>query len=477
MKAINKNIVVLLLDTARAEDVYSSSSLRTIGYIARNATTYINAVAPGSWTAPTHAALFTNMHVSSIKNVSKDFLNDGTYKIDPWMVRTKFLDGKEHTIARKLAAYGYQSTLMSNNPFLTSNTNLAIGFDKVHDIWMHSNIKNNKGLARKFNVLLNGGSKARSAMINVGYACTRPLPKTLMDRVYIGTRRMMYGKTSKIDGTYKLDRGAIDTKRVIKKHLKYDYNYKPQFIFINYIEAHEHYPVRNKSLVQDKWMYLGGLEEMSDYNMEILHKGYLKRLEYLDKSVCSTLRQLKDNGILDNATVIITSDHGQFFGEHGLLYHSLPPYEQVSKVPLIAANYENGKMIKEKDVVETNVSVSALHNSILNLASGRFDHLNGNLRRDKYVLCEHTGISEGWDEKLLRMLAPRSKSAANILNAKRKYNNRVTAVYKGNLKLMHYFGYKKDELYDISKDPKESSNIIKQNRGIALLMAKAAIPN
>ena len=53
---------------------------------------------------------------------------------------------------------------------------------------------------------------------------------------------------------------------------------------------------------------------------------------------------MRSKGILDHATVVITSDHGQFFGEHGLLYHSLKPYEEVVKVPLIATNFENGKI-------------------------------------------------------------------------------------------------------------------------------------
>jgi arylsulfatase A-like enzyme len=469
---MKKNIVVLLLDTVRASDVYGNSSLSTLNNIARNATKYEVAVAPGTWTAPTHAALFTNRKVSQIKNVSQNFLNNGTYKIDPWMVKTKFLEQSDTTIAKKLAKHGYQSVLLSNNPFLTSYTNLATGFDRIQDVWLSSNVKYNNGLASKFTFILNGGANARVAMINTGYTLTRMLPKSAMDKVYLKLRKSMYKRTSNVDGTYRLDRGATDTNKLLKQHLSYNYNYKPQFMFINYMEAHENYPTSNRKVVQDKWLYLSGAEEMSDYNMNSLHNAYLKRLKYLDKSVKSSIEILKEKGILDNATIIVTSDHGQFFGEHNLLYHSLKPYEGVSRVPLLAANYENGKMIKDKDLVQTPVSISALHDSILNLGSGKFDHLDGNLRRDKYVICEHTGISEGWDEKLLKMLSPRAKSAANILKAKRQNNVKVTAVYNHDLKLMHYFGKKKDELYNIVKDPAEAANLIDSNRSAALKMAR-----
>jgi len=468
---MRKNIIVLLLDTVRASDTYGNNQLSTINYLSRHATTYERAVAPGVWTPPSHAALFMDKRVSQIKQVSRNFLTNGTYKIDPWMVKTKFLKANEETLARKLSVYGYQSVLLSNNPFVTSFTNLATGFESVQDVWMESNIKYNKGLASKFNFILNGGAEARVKMIQTGYWATRFLPKSIMDRTYTRLRKMMFERTAKVDGSYELDRGSEDTNTCLKKYLSYERDYRPQFMFLNYIEAHEHYPVEDTKVSQDKWAYLSGVEEMNEYNMKHLHRGYLKRLRYLDRSVKKTLEILKSKGALENAAVIITSDHGQFFGEHGMLFHSLPPYEGISRVPLIAANYRNGKLVKSRDLVETPVSVSALHTSILDLAAGKYDYMDGNMRKDRYVLCEHTGVSEGWDEKLLSMLAPRSVTVANVLRAKRRYNKKVTAVYRKDMKLMHYFGRKKDELYNITKDQSESTNIIDSNRLLAHQMA------
>jgi arylsulfatase A-like enzyme len=469
-----KNIIVLLLDTVRASDVYGNKALSTMNGLANNATSYRNAVAPGTWTAPTHAALFTNKKVSQIRHVSRNFLNNGTYKIDPWLVKTKFIGRQSKTIAHKLSKYGYENVLLSNNPFVTSFTNLGLGFNSIHDVWKESNVKYNKGLASKISLVLGGGSGTRSAMMHTSYALTRLLPKSMLDSLYVDLRRRLSEGVSKADGTHKLDRGAKDTNKILENYLSYQYNYKPHFLFLNYMEAHENYPVGRKKILQDKWMYLSGLESMDEYSMGALHNGYLKRLKYLDGKVKSTIGILKEKGILENATVIITSDHGQLFGEHGMLYHSMPPYEGIAKVPLIAANYSNGKLVRMKDRVETPVSLSALHNSILSLANGEFGYLNGNLRKDKYVISEHTGISEGWDEKLLKMLAPRSKSAAQILAAKQRHNLKVTAVYRRDMKLLHYFGKRKDELYNIENDPSESNNIIDANRALALEMAPHA---
>lgn len=473
MTQMTKNIVILLLDTVRASDVYGNNSLKALGSIARNGTAYTHAVAPGTWTAPTHASLFTNRKVSEIRQVSRDFLKNGTYKIDPWMVKTKFLAPNAETMAQKLSAYGYESTLLSNNPFVTSFTNLAMGFNSIHDVWKESNVKYNKSLADRLGVIINNGAGARAAMMNASYYLTRFLPKSVMDHLYLHLRQKLNEGISKAEGTHMLDRGARSTNKLLKDYLTYRYNYKPQFIFINYMEAHENYPVGRKNVVQDKWLYLSGIEQMDGYAMNALHDGYLKRLEYLDREVGSAMGILKKRGLLDDATVVIASDHGQSFGGHGMLYHSLPPYDDISRVPLIAANFKNSKMVKMRDTVETPVSISTLHKSMLDLASGRFDYLDGNLKKSRYVVSEHTGISEGWDEKLLRMLAPRSRSAAKILKAKKEHNIKVTAVYRDNMKLMHYFGKRKDELYDLECDPSESINIIDNNRGTAMAMVRS----
>ncbi|MCL4389616.1 sulfatase-like hydrolase/transferase [Candidatus Marsarchaeota archaeon] len=471
---MKRNIFVLLMDTARADDAYCRETMPSVNRMAEYGTRYANAVSPGTWTAPTHASLFANLKVSSIKEASQNFFKGGS-EIDPWMVRTKFLSRDASTLAGKLSKEGYYSVLFSNNPFLTSNTNLAVGFDKIYDIWLESNAKYNRKTVDRVSFVLNGGASTRSKIFKASYAISKLIPKPALDRIYLNLRVRLDRSVAKADGTHKLDRGASDTNRLLSKYLKYGYNYAPQFMFINYIEAHENYPVKDKSIVQDKWLYLSGKEELSDSVKKEFHNAYLRRLRYLDTQIANTINALKSQGMLDSATVVITSDHGQLFGEHGLLYHAMPPYEGLSKVPLISVNYENGRIVPDNEVVEEPVSLLSLHSSILNLAKGKYDRLNGNIRRSKYVMSEHTGISEGWDEHLLSLLKPKSNTANQIYKAKTKHNKKATAIYNGKFKLMHFFGNKLDELYNLEVDPQETSNIIGYNRGIANAMLSAAI--
>jgi arylsulfatase A-like enzyme len=470
-----RNIIFLLTDTIRASAL-AEPGLSNIARLGRNGTFYANAVAPGTWSPPSHASLFTGMPVSTIKGVSRDFFAGGTKSIDPWMVKTRFLNNGTETLASRMSSLGYQTALFSNNPFLTSFTNLGIGFDHIEDIWLDSNLKYNKGLVQRLSPIINGGASAREKMFKVSYHMTRVLPPKLLDWLYLYLRHKLNEGVCNADGTYRFDRGAKDTEMAIRKYLDYRYDYRPQFMFINYMEAHENYPIRrNKGIVQDKWLYLSGIEEMSADVTGEFYSGYLKRLRYLDRMVGKTLDMMKSKGILDHATVVLSSDHGQFFGEHGLLYHSLKPYESIAKVPLIATNFDNGKMSGDHEVVDQTVSLRALNGALVDLAAGGHDHLNGNLKSDRYVISEHTGISEGWDEEFLRMLKPRSKSADAIYKAKSMCNRKATAVYKGKMKLIHNFGGMKDELYDTASDPGEKHNLIDAQRGVALELARAVL--
>ncbi len=453
-----KNIVVLLLDTLRQSDINSMSYLTSLS---KKGIEYTNATSPGTWTVTSHASIFTNKNVSQIHSLPKNLFNNGSYKIDPWLVKTKFLNNKDETLAKKLKNKGYTNVLFSSNPFLSSYNNLTNGFDTIFDIWKYSNIKYNRKKVERLLKYINIDIETRLKLFKIIKYVSLFLPSYVLDKLYLSLRLKLISSASDIDGTYKLDRGAVDINREIESYLKYNYNFNAHFIFANFIEAHENYPIEN-NIIQDKWIYMSNIEEMDDYITNKLHKAYIKRIRYLDKKIENSIKILKNYGILDNAKLIITSDHGQLFGEHGLLYHSVWPYQNEINVPLILLNYRNGKLIKENQKINETVSIKNLHSLILN---------NGSTNSIKYskqpVISEHTGIVEGWDEKLLQILKAKSNTVSLIYKAKHLNNNKATAIFKGDLKLIHFFGNKKDELYNIKKDKLELDNIINKNRYIA----------
>ena len=62
---------------------------------------------------------------------------------------------------------------------------------------------------------------------------------------------------------------------------------------------------------------------------------YDANLRYADWAVGELERLLREAGVFDNTIFIVTSDHGEAFGEHGYLWHERGVYEELTRVPLL----------------------------------------------------------------------------------------------------------------------------------------------
>jgi arylsulfatase A-like enzyme len=66
-----------------------------------------------------------------------------------------------------------------------------------------------------------------------------------------------------------------------------------------------------------------------------LRQLYDGNVAYLDHSLGRLLSGLEERGILRDAIVILTSDHGEALGEHGLFGHGMTLFESETRIPLI----------------------------------------------------------------------------------------------------------------------------------------------
>jgi arylsulfatase A-like enzyme len=62
---------------------------------------------------------------------------------------------------------------------------------------------------------------------------------------------------------------------------------------------------------------------------------YDANYRYGDWGVGETERLLKEAGVFEQTLFIVTSDHGEAFGEHGFVWHGEPIHDEVSHVPLL----------------------------------------------------------------------------------------------------------------------------------------------
>ena len=73
---------------------------------------------------------------------------------------------------------------------------------------------------------------------------------------------------------------------------------------------------------------------------------YLTALSTVDREIGRLEDQLRSSGRWPKTLLIVTADHGEAFGEHGVPYHGLLAYEAVSHVPGVIA----GGMIQPRRI-------------------------------------------------------------------------------------------------------------------------------
>ena len=109
---------------------------------------------------------------------------------------------------------------------------------------------------------------------------------------------------------------------------------EPFFLFVHTYEVHAPYVPPAQ---WDVFQPLSAESDPLDRTPAILraYARYLGEVLYTDSEIGKFLRTLDEEGITEDALVIITSDHGEEFGEHDRRGHSRLPREAVMHVPLL----------------------------------------------------------------------------------------------------------------------------------------------
>ena len=291
------NILVIMVDTLRADHLstygYERPTSPFIDQLAAQGVLFENAYGGSAYSYPSHASFFTGLPLHE-HNAEWDNLR-ALFELDAPVFPELLLEG------------GYRTGGFSANTFwVTRKDGFSRGFLHFEDYFttpLDSVLRTGMGLA--FEKLI---------LSRIGEA-------------NIPARRWAPDITAQ----------ALDW---IDKAPE-----QPFFAFLNYMDVHDPYlppqPYRSQFSSQSN---PGGLlnwhigREYIDLTPEQLQgeiDAYDGAIRYTDDQISLLLQELESRDLMDNLLLVIVSDHGEAFGEHGVYLHGNSLYREELHVPLI----------------------------------------------------------------------------------------------------------------------------------------------
>jgi len=293
------NVLLLILDTVRASSLslygHARQTSPTLERLATEGVTFGRALATAPWTLPSHASMFTGRwpHEQSTS----------------WF---RPLDKRDSTLAEVLGARGYATGgFVANLIYTDYEKGLGRGFQRYRDY--------------RFGL----GPLLRSNTL------TRRLTDSRYLRRLVGSDEILGRKPAAT-----VNAEFLEWLDGVGTH--------PFFGFLNYYDAHDPYlppddwflriagyarpnhlsPLRRLGIGQRK-------TQMRPEDILLEQDAYEAAIAWLDSEIGALLAELERRGLRENTIIVVASDHGEEFGEHGLFLHGHSLYREALLVPLI----------------------------------------------------------------------------------------------------------------------------------------------
>jgi arylsulfatase A-like enzyme len=283
------NVLFIVWDTVRRMDLslygYARATTPRLDRIARDGAVFEEAYSPAPWTLPSHASMFTGRAPGAL----------GSGFLSP-------LPSEYPTLAEVLQARGYMTGGFVGNLLYTSyESGLARGFAHFEDYRV--------SLA----MIVRHASIGRTKLV-VRLAQSR----TLRDAAKVIRAFELLESRVPADVV-----GHADDLSAAFLKWQHAVGPRPFMAFLNFYDAHG--PAKAPAAFKSKFVG-GATPRLDEYDASIA---------YLDHVTGAILDSLDRRGVLRNTIVVITSDHGEHFGEHKLNGHANSLYLPLLAVPLL----------------------------------------------------------------------------------------------------------------------------------------------
>jgi len=406
--AMDRNVILISVDTLRADRISSSGSdhCRTPNFdrLAEEGVLFSRAQAQSSWTLSSICSMLTSMYPSAHGVLA---MHDQ-------------LDSMRETVAEKAAAGGYHTGAVVSNGWLLEPFGVDQGFD-VYDHMKH---------------------RVRAAYW-AGHLWYRALSPV--------RRWLTQARDEEQDDT-------ADCTLNLKYALQFlEANHSGNFFFwLHVIDPHEPYVARDRWIAGAGRDYPAGQIPRLNSGLVVGYRGgkvlgrgdrrhiedlYNREVEYTDMVLGRFLDRVYELGLTRNTMIIFTSDHGEEFWEHDGVSHGHTCFTELINVPLIVRPADEEQVERNRSI-EAQVSLVDLAPTILDfLGLPGLDYAEG---------LSLLPVIRGEEE-------PQDRPAFIEAMA---YFGEKKAVSDGRYKYVLTEVDGREELYDLLEDPGEQRNLV-----------------
>ena len=273
-----RTVILITLDTTRADHLgcygYNRDTSPNLDRLAEHAMVFDRAIAPGTWTLPSHASLFTGKfptsHGAQYDPKGELQLKSALEKHEPsWdRFRASTIGSTEVTIADILSRSGFITGAVVAGPWLKRIFGLDKGFEHFDDNYISE---------------LNG---------------------RLADNV--------------TDHAIEFLEETQGSSR---------------FLFLNYFDPHS--PLQPPEKFAHKFLPGGPPLPGWSLSREQMLGLYDAEIGFMDHHIGRLFDWLRDKQEYSDALIVVTADHGTLIGEHDEWGHGATPYQEVVHIPMI----------------------------------------------------------------------------------------------------------------------------------------------
>lgn len=402
------NIILLILDTVRAKNLsvygYPRPTSPTLERLASDGVTFEYSFSTGTFSAPSHVSMLTGVWGSQ---TGADF--------------TSRMHDTLTTLPQLLNAHGYLSgAFVGNAAWAGRNVGLGKGFTQYVDFPLDFR----QALA---STTLTQSRTGRRLVAGVSNRNLQPIIAAIRHPDLRFT-------------TFHERRRA--TPEIIERfwHWRDGIGGRPYFAMLNFMDAH------------DPYMPPGRFRTMFGDGSKILDR-YDGAIAYVDSLVGAIVDGLRTRGELERTVIVITADHGELLGGHGIEGHSKSVYPRAVRVPLILT----GGRIPHGVRVAPPVSLRDLAATLLDVAGIHDAELPG------------TSLRKAWESGSNAAVSPVIFEAPQGKNVGLDDLTRIGAIRGAADSTWYYIRYAdgREEVFRWRTDTLEATNLITTAEGRA----------